>query len=132
MRSKRAGRHFTKSGPTPARPRQLLTAELADFGPYWSVGLLPWLADCSGRPWADAADLFDRDVSQVSGGASGGGNPVPGPKIVVAISSSSSGTPPSSTRAVPLIDRYGVCGPPRSVDTMVTATRGSRRMLRIF
>jgi len=39
------------------------------------------------------------------GGASGGGKPVPGPNVAVAISSSSSGAPPSSMRAVPLIDR---------------------------
>src|ERR1700722_369236 len=50
MRSKRAGRHFTKSGPTQAQPRQLVTAELPDFGPYWSVGLLPWLADMFRSP----------------------------------------------------------------------------------
>jgi hypothetical protein len=64
------------------------------------------------------------------GGASGGGKPVPGPNIGVTSSSSSSGAPPSSTRAVPLIDSHGVNGPLRSVDTTVTDTRGSRRMFR--
>src|ERR1700694_2456540 len=39
------------------------------------------------------------------GGESGGGKLVPGPKIAVVSSVNSSGAPPSSTRAVPLMDR---------------------------
>jgi len=45
------------------------------------------------------------------GGASGGGKLLPVPNIGVIGSSSSSGAPPSSTRAVPLIDSHGVNGP---------------------
>jgi hypothetical protein len=49
MRSKRAGRHFTKSGPTQAQPRQLVTPGITS-GPTSPVPSRTRTARC-GTPW---------------------------------------------------------------------------------